>query len=1136
MATAPRTPRTFSSPLRPSPPSHNTSSSSSSTQKKRPGLGVVGCGALLLLLAGLGLFLSAATLEGPNEGIGRRGMVIGRRGLGIVGTRISSLSTAVRARLREWGPHKLIKSIDGEATSLLGQSISSASASASAANVIMTNPHEEAEELAETLLASLLLLVRSVSETLDNDDNVDDVITSKLAIFKVTQNVLKFIETTTTTTTGGNGSSNGVHGVRHDIASLYTLVVCRSWDNLNIDERIQITPIFQATTLDVWTRARQGDTSVLSLPESGGESSIRSGHIPLKYSVLRSAQAIAALHCLGSSSKSFATVNIPSGNAALAVAELLRRGLRNFFLTTAESSSDGFGPYDEGSVPSTRYNNNNNKTLRVRGATSDTPLLLFFLDSEDIPISVAGELALAGARLATPAGVSSGRGVTSFNLIFDSIPALGAPPPLHVWRVSPIEQPLILAGALKHLLPAITLARAGSSGGSGGDSGEWDNEETIAWGAADALVLLIDTTLRIAAPLVSFEREASERSLIGPNESNYHRLTFPRAIVPLLHNEIATFPHNNNDNNNTMIPGWIKTLTSVKGNQMIGGAEGGPAPPPNAALSTSEGRRNHNNTITAADVSTSTRYPIRGLAVITINSVEHTVIRVAPLPAAGGELSGLEKSNANAGSVYQAAHAQAHVKGEIADEDPNAVIGTHGVGAAISVRGDGPTLFPPTAVAARIFRHLYQQATQWLAISEAARTQAAANAANAATSSKKKHHDINAAEAAEVIKAAALWPARALRAARARGFFSAAARAPLSARPMLSFLTSGAADVTALVTSIEWAPTGTRRVLRETALYAVNVAAERWIGSSGSDNSGSNGNNGNSGNSGVGNGLVGLAALRAQKREASEQNRDSVTTSHNRGDSKSASTSKSGIETYVRDNKNENLTAEAMGHLRVGKKDVEHLSGEAVTESENDALAERVKIPDTFDTKTTLPIATPIRSVPILIDVLLLYERLCANDSSSIDAPWANSCCASGALSSLIRGDDPGNGFDNNAMMVPISAIPTFLCSESSDAAAMPGKGGILSKRSIRLSCASVRDDYCDCTADGADEDKTAACSAVGPSVKFLCSKGVRNLIGGSSGSESIGGDDGDENSNRFISASKVGDGIEDCIDGEDEK
>jgi hypothetical protein len=337
---------------------------------------------------------------------------------------------------------------------------------------------------------------------------------------------------------------------------------------------------------------------------------------------------------------------------------------------------------------------------------------------------------------------------------------------------------------------------------------------------------------------------------------------------------------------------------------------------------------------------------------------------------------------------------------------------------------------------------------------------------------------------------------------------------------MLSFLTSGAADVSSLVYSIEWAPVATRRVLRETALSAVNVAAERWIGSE----SGNIGNTTrNTGNSGIGkgnHGLFGLAALRAQKRGGLN--------SHNRT---------SGIESYVRDNANENLTAEAMGHLRVGKKEVEHPVGEAVTESEVDAeKAKNLSNATETATETAAETATettnlpPIQSIPILIDVLLLYERLCANNSS-VDAPWAQSCCASGALSSLIRGDDPGNGFDNNAMMVSLSAIPTFLCSESADAAAMPGKGGILSKRSIRVSCASVRDDYCDCTADGADEDKTAACSAVGPSVKFRCSKGVRNLKGGS-----VGSDDNDEKADLFISVSKVGDEIEDCIDGEDEK
>ena len=241
------------------------------------------------------------------------------------------------------------------------------------------------------------------------------------------------------------------------------------------------------------------------------------------------------------------------------------------------------------------------------------------------------------------------------------------------------------------------------------------------------------------------------------------------------------------------------------------------------------------------------------------------------------------------------------------------------------------------------------------------------------------------------------------------------------------------------------------------------------------------------------------------------------------------------VEAYFH-NAAEDVAAEAMGHLRAGAKGVEHPVGEAAglaAEAET-ATAEAEAASDQVE--ASAPAGNSLAL--IVVDVLALYERLCARNAS-VGTLWSDSCCAPGALSSLVRGSgDEGPDTIGKSGLVATSAVPSFLCSASAEAGAMPGKG---LKRSVRISCAAVRDDYCDCTADGADEDKSAACAAV-PGARFRCSGegGAKRVVGGELLREVGGGGDDTtthENSNNlFISASFVRDGVEDCFDGEDEK
>jgi hypothetical protein len=78
------------------------------------------------------------------------------------------------------------------------------------------------------------------------------------------------------------------------------------------------------------------------------------------------------------------------------------------------------------------------------------------------------------------------------------------------------------------------------------------------------------------------------------------------------------------------------------------------------------------------------------------------------------------------------------------------------------------------------------------------------------------------------------------------------------------------------------------------------------------------------------------------------------------------------------------------------------------------------------------------------------------------------------------------------------------------------------------VSCAAAADDFCDCTSDGEDEvgALSAACASL-PGARFFCPSGAKGVKGGALEPDAGGG--------HFIHASKIRDGVRDCVEGEDE-
>lgn len=1054
--------------------------------RNRP-LGPIGCAALGLLLVGLALFLSAA-FSGTPASLG-------------VGAGFASRFTG-DARLRLLGlagSNNAAPQVDDAAAVRLVTS--AATTTALLASL---------DDYAELLLTSLHLLYQSPSAEFPRAVLVS--LTTAAPVVAAT------VET------GGAGPAS-----RYDIAALFTLAACRALPTLSPADRVALAPTARAALSNVLARVDPVELSVDDsdaalfnvtpspttsdfLKSFGGSkyTAPGSGGHALATASLRQAQAIAALRCVAAGArKRWAPETNANANASaqqsgssttdahlffglrtsveggflLGAAESLRRGLRSFYLAPADAGGDGFGPFDIGATRDHR---------RARGATLDVALLLFFLDPEDIPVSVLGDIASAGGYLATPAGLANGHASAALT---DA-----------TWAVSPLGNALALAGALKHLLPAVSrahaladepadegdadVAQANTDGwfGAGVADSSFGNADAE-WVSVDALVSLLDDILRVGAPLDAAGKEAALRTAeearraakVGASGgSSMAALTYPAFFVPLSSQETTIAPRGVTGRAAAWVRGALRAGVDAA------------QPPLNAPETTADAQPRSGATPSYGG------YPAHGLPVVRgvdASVDEHVVVRLAPLPA----LATTTRSH-----LYESAHSR--VEWSDADADSQGV--GAGVGRAVRVRGAGARAHVGTAVAASFFRRLFESAEEWTARADAA-------LALASTRHPSQSPLPRLEAVASHLRSATLWPARALRALRAArrgGAFSSAALPPLAAHKMLRFFASGAADVLILSAEFEFGDSAARRVWHAASssavVYATSQASTVFLD-------------------------IGEADLVAAPTDAVERAASSPSVADAAAPTKASSKDSHltpPVGAYVHD-ATENTTAEAMGHTTPRKLRRDPSLSHAPPADPTPAVAANVVAAED-DVASVSPLTPAVSPAPIprhrvTVNVLELFARLCS-DNSSVGTAWGDTCCAPGALSLLSRSD---TGDTAIAEHVDANAIPTFICLESDSAASWPGRG---LRESIRVSCAAVRDDFCDCTGDAADEDKSAACAAV-PGAKFRC--GPAGATRASSGElVAVTDEVGDENDSAlFIDASKVGDGVRDCIGGEDE-
>lgn len=333
------------------------------------------------------------------------------------GFRISNLISYARRRMSMLQKPSRLPADDAAATLIFRASLASSTSLVG-------------DDLSDVLLAALLSDARS-SAAAD-------------AVHGCRSHVTSFVETT------------GMR-LQHEIPALFVAAGCHFWNTFSPQQQQRMRTSMLSAANYLSNNATAGGLYDIRLPSDDGRDG--AGPDRLAVSTLRQAQASAALRCAGS---------LFGMDAHLGAGERLRRGLHALYQPSGESG-DGNGPFDLGLVAaqssssSTGASSTRDDTLvmanlkRVRGLTSDLPQLLFWLEHRDLPAIVIKEIAEASYGLACPVGLKSGRdlggaagnrggavGAAGVGAVYSE----GAP-----WRVTPIEQAISLVGVLKHMLP-----------------------------------------------------------------------------------------------------------------------------------------------------------------------------------------------------------------------------------------------------------------------------------------------------------------------------------------------------------------------------------------------------------------------------------------------------------------------------------------------------------------------------------------------------------------------------------------------------------------------------------------------------------------------------------------------------------
>ena len=152
------------------------------------------------------------------------------------------------------------------------------------------------------------------------------------------------------------------------------------------------------------------------------------------------------------------------------------------------------------------------------------------------------------------------------------------------------------------------------------------------------------------------------------------------------------------------------------------------------------------------------------------------------------------------------------------------------------------------------------------------------------------------------------------------------------------------------------------------------------------------------------------------------------------------------------------------------------------------------------------------------INATALHARLCRPREAGAPEPVWSTCCAQGAggLPALLSNSSAAGG------VVEEARLPTFTCT------AQDARNAFL-PIAVSIPCSRAEDDFCDCSADGADEYLTNACAHV-PNTFFYCASGGRMVEGGA-----LVRIPSVRANSKYIPATNVRDGIVDCNGGEDE-